>query len=137
ISEIESLATAPSSSNPSSLRRSPGRVSLSTRQRSHAMSFVKRLRALLFRRPRVEAEPSGRCQQRRRPRRWRLNVEHLEDRTVPSTLRVNTALDEVIPGDGMLSLREAISAANSGDKIVFDAALAGQTISLVYGELLV
>src|SRR5437773_2111327 len=104
------------------------------------MSFVKRLRALLPQWFRAEADHSRRCRRRRRcrrPRHWRLNVEHLEDRTVPSTLRVNTALDEVIPADGMLSLREAISAANSGDQIVFDAALAGQTISLIYGELLV
>ena len=75
------------------------------------MSFVKRLRALLPQWFRAEADHSRRCRGCRRPRHWRLNVEHLEDRTVPSTLRVNTALDEVIPADGMLSLREAISAA--------------------------
>src|SRR5206468_11542117 len=85
----------------------------------------------------VEAGRSRRCLRHRRPRPWRLQVEHLEDRTVPSTLHVNTALDEVVPGDGMLSLREAINAANSGDKIVFDAALAGQTIALTEGELLI
>jgi len=66
-----------------------------------------------------------------------LQLEHLEDRTVPSTLLVNTALDEVVPGDGTLSLRAAIGAGNSGDKVVFDAALAGQTISLVEGELFI
>src|SRR5439155_20524934 len=61
----------------------------------------------------------------------------LEDRTVTSTLLVDSALDEVVPGDGTLSLRAAIGAGNSGDKVVFDAALAGQTISLVEGELFI
>jgi predicted outer membrane repeat protein len=43
----------------------------------------------------------------------RLRVERLEDRTVPATFNVTTALDEVTPGDGRRSLREAVTAANS------------------------
>src|SRR5207244_11489160 len=42
-----------------------------------------------------------------------LRLECLEDRTVPSTFLVTTTLDELTPGDGKLSLREAISAANN------------------------
>src|SRR5438128_12472346 len=65
--------------------------------------------------------------------RFRPRLEALEDRMVPCTLGVNSAVDETIPGDGLLSLREAISAANSGDKIVFDSGLSGLTISLTGG----
>jgi predicted outer membrane repeat protein len=43
----------------------------------------------------------------------RLHLEHLEDRSVPSTFTVNTTLDELVPGDGKVSLREAIMRANS------------------------
>jgi hypothetical protein len=49
----------------------------------------------------------------------------LEDRTVPSTLTVMTNADS---GDG--SLRATIAAAQSGDQIVFDNSLQGQTITL-------
>jgi CSLREA domain-containing protein len=43
----------------------------------------------------------------------RPRLEGLEDRAVPSTFMVNTALDEVTASDGKLSLREAITAANA------------------------
>jgi hypothetical protein len=74
-------------------------------------------------------------------------VEALEDRLTPSILTVNTALDEFDGGtlanpagpDGQLSLREAISAASSGDQITFDSSLSGSTINLdpTKGELLI
>src|SRR5262249_23027167 len=50
---------------------------------------------------------------RKPTRRHRLAVEPLEDRSVPATFAVNTALDTVVAGDGKLSLREAITAANN------------------------
>src|SRR5262245_9596436 len=66
----------------------------------------------------------------RRPRRrdWRLGLEELEDRSVPATIAVTTAANVVSndadfssvtalqsnPGsDGLISLREAIKAANA------------------------
>jgi len=46
-------------------------------------------------------------------RRSRLRLEPLEDRAVPATFTVNTAIDVVNPMDGKLSLREAITKANA------------------------
>jgi CSLREA domain-containing protein len=40
-------------------------------------------------------------------------VESLEDRAAPATFTVNTTLDEVVASDGKLSLREAITRANT------------------------
>jgi uncharacterized protein (TIGR03118 family) len=57
-------------------------------------------------------------------------LEFLEDRTVPSTLTVTSAADS-----GAGSLRAVIAAAQSGDQIVFDHHLRGQTITLTSGEL--
>jgi autotransporter-associated beta strand protein len=49
----------------------------------------------------------------------------------PPPLVVNTTSDETTPGDGLLSLREAIAAANStGQAIGFDPSLNGSTIAL-------
>ena len=45
-------------------------------------------------------------------RRSVLRLEPLEDRSVPATFTVNTALDTVVAGDGKQSLREAITRAN-------------------------
>ena len=64
---------------------------------------------------------------------FRPRLEQLEDRSVPATFNVTTTLDVVDPADGKLSLREAITAANSragADIIVlpagvFKIALAG------------
>jgi parallel beta-helix repeat protein/predicted outer membrane repeat protein len=52
-------------------------------------------------------------------RRFRPQLECLEDRSVPATFFVNTTLDEVEPF-GKLSLREAITAANNrpGDDVI-------------------
>src|SRR5438128_6442145 len=65
---------------------------------------------------------------RRRPFRPRLEL--LEDRTVLSTL---TVLNNHDSGAG--SLRAAIAGAHSGDTIVFDPGLNGQTIALTSDEL--
>src|SRR5262245_12261055 len=43
----------------------------------------------------------------------RLRAEHLEDREVPATFAVTTALDVVNPADGKLSLRAAVGRANA------------------------
>src|SRR3954447_8917204 len=76
--------------------------------------------------PHPEALPSP----RRPRRRFQPRLERFEDRTVLSTLTVTNALDS-----GAGSLRAAIKAAASGDKIVFDPGLNGQTITLTSGEL--
>src|SRR5260370_13280082 len=57
-------------------------------------------------------------------------LEPLEDRTVLSTLTVTNPADS---GDG--SLRGMIAVAQSGDQIVFDTGLKGQTITLTSGPL--
>src|SRR5262249_54020117 len=54
----------------------------------------------------------------------------LEDRTLPSTITVTNNAD-----DGPGSLRTAITDAQSGDQIVFDPSLNGQTITLTSGQL--
>jgi len=43
----------------------------------------------------------------------RLHLEHLEDRSVPSTFTVNTTFDDIMPANGKFSFREAISKANA------------------------
>src|SRR5439155_4822030 len=65
-----------------------------------------------------------------RSRSFRPRLESLEERTVLSTLTVSNTLDS-----GKGSLRDAIKKANSGDTIVFDSSLNGQTITLSSGEL--
>ena len=62
--------------------------------------------------------------------RFRPRLEALEGRWLPSTLTVMNNLDT-----GAGSLRAAIAAANSGDKIVFAPSLNGQTITLTSGQL--
>jgi hypothetical protein len=66
----------------------------------------------------------------RQVRSFMPRLEILEDRTVLSTWTVTSAGDS---GDG--SLRAVIAAAQSGDQIVFDPSLQGQTITLTSGEL--
>src|SRR5438874_2004766 len=65
-----------------------------------------------------------------RRRAFRPLLEALEDRIVPITLAVLNSLDR-----GAGSLRDAIGHARDGDTIVFDPSLAGQTITLTSGTL--
>ena len=86
---------------------------------------------------------------RRSPRRHhlarfaQLHCEPLEQRRLLAVLTVNSELDNIIPGDGLVTLREAIIAANNntttdlghtaslwGDQIVFDSSLDGKTIAV-------
>src|SRR5215468_2088586 len=62
----------------------------------------------------------------RAPRHYRPRCEALEGRALLSTLTVLNNLDS---GPG--SLRDTIAAAQSGDTIVFDSSLGGQTIDLM------
>jgi hypothetical protein len=65
---------------------------------------------------------------------FRPQLEALEDRWVPSTLKVTNSFDyrnTLIPG----SLRYEIAQAQSGDTIIFDKKLDGTTITLTSGEL--
>jgi predicted outer membrane repeat protein len=68
----------------------------------------------------------------RKPATFRPRLESLEGRDVPSTLTVTNALDS-----GAGSLRADLSRGHNGDTIVFAPSLAGQTINLTSGELLV
>src|SRR5262249_23045330 len=53
-------------------------------------------------------------------RRSRLAVEALEDRAVPAVLTVNSTADNTTAGDGFVTLREAILAANSAIDVTTD-----------------
>jgi hypothetical protein len=80
---------------------------------------------------------TGRPQNRRAPAcrsapRFRPQLEVLEERWVLSTLTVLNNLDS-----GAGSLRYEIAAAHAKDTIVFAPSLAGQTITLTGGELLI
>ena len=71
---------------------------------------------------------AGRTQPRRPAPRFRAQLEALEGRCVPSTLKV------VNNGDsGPGSLRYEIAQAKSGDTIAFDSKLVGPTITLISG----
>ncbi len=71
--------------------------------------------------------------------RTRLGLEMLENRTTPALFTVTAATDNTDPNDGLLTLREAIDAANRNDQgadtITFDRVLQGTTIALTQGEL--
>ena len=63
---------------------------------------------------------------------------HAAPATAALTLTVTTAADRIDPGDGKLSLREAVARANAaaaGATIRFAAAIRGRTIALTGGEL--
>src|SRR5262245_2893705 len=93
------------------------------------MSFISWLRN----RNRSQAGDRGRtCGGRHKPAPFRPRLEALENRWLPSTLTVLNNLDS-----GAGSLRAEIAAAASGDTIVFDKSLSGETIKLTGGELAV
>jgi hypothetical protein len=93
--------------------------------------------------------PFSQRSRRRQPRNLRqLRVEPLEDRRLLATLTVNSPLDNVIAADGLVTLREAILAANAdattdlghtgdgADTILFDFGHDGpQTMLLTEGQL--
>jgi CSLREA domain-containing protein len=54
---------------------------------------------------------------KRRRRSFRPMVEVLEDRRLLATLTVTTTADDLMPGDGSVSLREAITAINAGNDL--------------------
>src|SRR5262249_10342294 len=62
--------------------------------------------------------------------RFRPRLEGLEERTVLSTLTILNTLDK-----GAGSLRDTITKAKSGDRIVFDPSLDRQTITLTSDQL--
>src|SRR5262249_44334456 len=85
-----------------------------------------------------------------RPRpRARLSLEALEGRLAPAVITVTSLADGTLTGlagDGKVSLREAVQAANTdksvdgsaagggADTIVFDSSLAGKTITLTQND---
>src|SRR5438445_10636447 len=69
---------------------------------------------------------------RKRPAKCRLYLEALECRALPSTLIV---LNNADSGDN--SLRAMLALASGGDTITFAPSLAGQTITLTSGELVI
>jgi CSLREA domain-containing protein len=87
-----------------------------------------------FRKPTL-AQHRHRAQRRRPPSRCRPGIEILENRWLPSTLAVTTSVDEVDPNDGVLSLREAIAAAKSGETINFADGVSGSALTL--GQLVI
>ena len=85
---------------------------------------------------------------RRRNSKSRMEYQSLESRDLLAAIIVNTLTDNGDFSDGLISLREAITATNtnaafgdapagdeSGDSIRIDPALAGQTITLSGGQL--
>jgi CSLREA domain-containing protein len=87
-----------------------------------------------FRKPTL-AQHRHSAQRRRPPSRCRPSIEILENRWLPSTLTVTTSVDEVDPNDGVLSLREAIAAAKSGETIKFADGVSGSALTL--GQLVI
>jgi predicted outer membrane repeat protein len=67
---------------------------------------------------------------------FRPRLELLENRAVPATFTVTTTIDELIPGDGKLSLREALTRANTtagADVVVVPAGLYKIELALLLG----
>lgn len=92
------------------------------------MSFTRWLpnrRGMLARHAHRRPAPTAR-------RNTRPRLETLEDRRVLSTLTVTSVADK-----GAGTLRAEIAAAHNGDTIVFAPCIAGKTITLTKGELLI
>jgi hypothetical protein len=81
-------------------------------------------------RPQTRSMPARKAAPRFRPR-----LEVLEGRAVPAKVTASTWTVTNNLDSGAGSLRAEIAAANSGDTIVFDRSLSGQTIQLTSGEL--
>jgi predicted outer membrane repeat protein len=67
---------------------------------------------------------------------FRPRLDLLENRAVPATFTVTTTIDELIPGDGKLSLREALTRANTtagADVVVVPAGLYKIELPLLLG----
>ncbi|HJT76541.1 MAG TPA: hypothetical protein VJ739_05000 [Gemmataceae bacterium] len=80
---------------------------------------------------RTTGRPQTRHTPARKPApRFRPRLETLERRDVPSTLTVTSPADS-----GAGTLRADVAAAGSGDTIVFDPSLNGQTIALTSGQI--
>src|SRR5262245_41209997 len=90
----------------------------------------------MFRRSRPGRAAARRADSRRSaPLRFRTpSFEVLEDRRLLAVFTVNSNLDVVNNADGVLTLREAVAAANANpttfDTVNFAASLNGQTIQL-------
>src|SRR3954447_4092298 len=80
----------------------------------------------------LPSRPAPKKTARPAPRAFRPCLECLEGRWVPSTLTVTSAADS-----GAGSLRADVAAAHNGDTVAFAPSLAGQTITLTSGELLI
>ena len=81
-------------------------------------------------RKRRTGQPQTRRTSARLAPRFRPQLEALEDRSMPSTLKVTNIFDS-----GKGSLRYEIAAANTNDVIVFSKKLDGKAITLTSGEL--
>ncbi len=74
------------------------------------------------RRRNAETRPTPRHQ-------WKPSLTVLEDRAVPATITVNTILDDNTPNNGLLSLREALAAANRDNAgLPADSDVVGATV---------
>jgi hypothetical protein len=105
------------------------------------MTFTQWLRKAFV--PRAQTSRASRRGKSRQPRNWcRPTVEFLEVRLAPAILLVNSFADNTPSGDGLVSLREAISASvnhtmddlgqtgTGNDTIQFDPSIDGKTIGL-------
>jgi CSLREA domain-containing protein len=89
------------------------------------MTFTNWLRDLRGNAHSQRATGNGPQTVRKARARFRPQLEVLEVRLAPAILTVNTTADETDHTDSVLSLREAIAAANPGDTIQFTAGLSG------------
>src|SRR4051812_24423266 len=91
--------------------------------RSKLMPGPRNLKPWSLHRRAVRPDPA------RRGRLWP-RVEELEAHVLLSTFVVNTPVDDTVPGNGLLSLREAITAANAAPGSTIDFALPDPTVPI-------